>query len=479
MNSGNRSSFGFRRKSRPAGGAGGSRARFTPSSQTGSSDGGSFSALPPIRTRKPYGGRGGLSSSAGFGSSSGSSRSSGGYSRSSGGSSSGGFRGKPSFNRPRPGKKNSQRSERLDESRFVRKADVTQPVHEFVPHHKFSDFEIHAQLKQNIVKKGYLQPTPIQDQAIPVALKGLDVLGIANTGTGKTAAFLVPLLHKVIMDKNQKVLILAPTRELAMQINQEFQSFSPGLGIYSVLAIGGSSIGMQISGLRRPHHFVIGTPGRIKDLHARKVLRLDQFQNVVLDEADRMLDMGFINEIQYLLDFLPKQRQTLFFSATVSPQVRRLIDEFLQDPVSISVKKQETSSNVDQDIVRVAKGQNKLDVLAELLQQKGFEKVLIFGRTKRGVEKLSKALTQRGFKLVALHGDKSQGQRLTALRLFKEHKVRILVATDVVGRGLDIPDVSHVINFDIPDTYDDYVHRIGRTGRAEKKGFALTFVEDK
>lgn len=362
-------------------------------------------------------------------------------------------------------------------SQLIQKAQPIEKMADFVPKHDFRDFSFDQKLQLNIEKKGYSVPTPIQDQAIPIIFEGKDFVGIANTGTGKTAAFLLPLLQKILVDRRQRVLIIAPTRELAVQIHQELVSFAFGMGIYSVTCIGGDSIGRQIRDLRRLHHFVIGTPGRIKDLCMRKVLVLKSFQNVVLDEADRMLDMGFINDIRYLLSLLSSQRQSLFFSATISSEIHSLIRTFLRDPVTVSVKKQESSANVEQDVVKIPRGINKFDVLQDLLKQAQFEKVLIFARTKRGVEKLSSSLERRGFLAASIHGDKTQFKRQMALNLFKNNRIKILVATDVAARGLDIPNVSHVINFDLPANYEDYVHRIGRTGRVDKKGIALSFVD--
>jgi len=401
------------------------------------------------------------------------------YGRSSGSSSS-----RSSSSRAFGGGRNSKAKkvlgrafERIDAARFVKKSEIVEKAPEFVAKNKFADFPFDPKIKANIVKKGYVQPTPIQDESIPHILEQKDLVGIANTGTGKTAAFLLPLLHKIINNRTQKVLIVAPTRELALQINAEFVSFAIGTGLYSVACIGGSSIGIQISSLRKPTNFVIGTPGRIKDLITRKVLNLSQFQNVVIDEADRMLDMGFLPDMNFIMHLLPKIRQSLFFSATISPEINKLIQTFLLNPITVSVKMQETAANVEQDVVKIPRNRNKLDVLDELLRQQQFEKVLIFGRTKRGVERLTGSLVQKGFQVASIHGDKTQSGRQVALNLFKNNKVKILVATDVVARGLDIPNVSHVINFDLPATYDDYVHRIGRTGRAEQKGIALTFVD--
>ncbi len=383
------------------------------------------------------------------------------------------FKGKPKFG-PRP-PKNSHQGGKIDVSKMINKAVPTEAPKEYVPKHQFSDFAVDAKLKQNIIRKGYTKPTPIQDQAIPHILEGKDLVGIANTGTGKTAAFLVPFLNKVIHDRRQKVLILAPTRELALQIQEEFNAFAQGFGIHSVLCIGGASIGRQISNLRRNHNFVIGTPGRIKDLIQRRLLNLGFFHNVVIDEADRMLDMGFIHDIKQLLAMIPPDRHSLFFSATISPAVEELIRTFLRNPVKVSVKVGETAANIQQDVIRVD-NKKRLDVLQELLSKKEFSKVLIFGRTKHGVEKLSNGLSMKGFRVDSIHGNKTQARRQAALNNFRENRVQVLVATDVAARGLDITDVSHVINYDVPATYDDYIHRIGRTGRANKKGIALTFV---
>jgi ATP-dependent RNA helicase RhlE len=383
-----------------------------------------------------------------------------------------------SFTRRRPvSRGRGFKGQRIDVNRFINKAIVTEEVEHFVPEHAFTDFAVDQRLKQNIVKKGYLSPTPIQDKTIPHILRGSDVVGIANTGTGKTAAFLIPLINKVLLNPRENVLIVVPTRELAIQIDQELRGFIMGLRIWSVCIVGGASIGRQIAELRREHNFIIGTPGRIKDLMEQKFINLSRFNSVVLDEADRMLDMGFINDMRKMMAAMPKERHTLFFSATLSPEIEGLIHEFLKEPARISVKTRDTAKNVDQDIVRIDSSKGKLDVLHDLLSQKDFNKVLIFGRTKHGVERLFNTLVARGFKADAIHGDKNHSRRQRALKSFKDNHIQILIATDVAARGLDIPDVSHVINYDLPATYEDYVHRIGRTGRANKAGKALTFVE--
>lgn len=375
-------------------------------------------------------------------------------------------------NRGKPG-------DMIDISRFVNKNVEVREEVAYMPTHQFSDFAVDQRLKDNIAKKGYVVPTAIQDQTIPHVLQGKDVVGLANTGEGKTAAFLVPLINKLLLNTNERILVVAPTRELALQIDEEFMGFAAGLRIFSVLAIGGVGMGAQIERIRRTNcRVVIGTPGRLRDLIDRKVLNLNTTSNLILDEADRMLDMGFIPDITYLLEHLPKERQTLFFSATFPHDVEKLATTMLKNPVRISVKKRETSANIEQDIIRTSGDRaEKYSTLVKLLARPEFAKVLIFGRTKWGVEKLGRALHQDGLPAVAIHGDKSQGQRQSALREFKVGKARIMVATDVAARGLDIPSVSHVINYDVPASYEDYVHRIGRTGRAGKRGIALTFVE--
>jgi len=355
-------------------------------------------------------------------------------------------------------------------------ADIVQEKAEYIPQNKFEDFAIDPQIKKNIMYKKYFVPTPIQDQGIPFVLAGRDIIGIANTGTGKTAVFLIPLVDKVFKDKSQKVLIIAPTRELALQISDELREFAYGMGISSVLCIGGANIRRQRSDLLRNPNFVIGTPGRIRDFINQRCLNLSQFANVVLDEADRMVDIGFINDIKFFISLLPKERHSLFFSATISGKVKEIIEPFVTDPVTVSTKEGEAAKNVKQEIIKVPGGKPRVDILHDLLIQDGFNKVLIFGRTKRGVQKLTNELMDRGFKAGVIHGNKSQSQRLKALEMFRNNKIQILLATDVASRGLDIEDVSHVINYDMPASYDDYIHRIGRTGRADKTGVALTFV---
>jgi len=391
---------------------------------------------------------------------------------------SGGFRGGSNGRLRRPSRGGfKQKIEKINFSKFINKVQMTEEVAVFKPEHAFQDFKIVDALKEAIRVKGYLLPTPIQDRTIPQILMGNDIVGIANTGTGKTAAFLIPLINKVLLNRQEQVLIIVPTRELAIQIDNELKQFTKNMQIYSVCCVGGAPIYRQISELRLQYNFIIGTPGRLKDLIDRKMIYLDEFNSIVLDEADRMLDMGFVHDMRAIMKGMPKERHTLFFSATLSLDIEKLISEFLKNPLRISVKTQDTSKNIEQDVIQIKKGENKTDILCKLLDNNELTKVLVFGRTKHGVEKLSQVLTKKGIKAESIHGDKTHGKRQHALRLFKENHSRVLVATDVAARGLDISDISHVINYDIPATNDDYIHRIGRTGRGAKKGKAITFVE--
>lgn len=377
-------------------------------------------------------------------------------------------------------KRGNKQEMAIDLSKLINKAKPIADEKVFTPKHAFTDFPIDAQLKQNIIDKGYLAPTPIQDEAIPHVLKGLDVVGLANTGTGKTASFLIPLIDKVLkmraLGETERVLIMVPTRELAIQIEQEFWGFAKRLNLNAVVCVGGASIEPQIRVLRRTPSFVIGTPGRLKDLMERGDLDVRAFGTVVLDEADRMLDMGFVEDMRFIIGTMPREHHTLFFSATMGRDVERIIGEFLKDPITVSVKTRDTAATIDQDVVRVTR-ENKFSKLMELLKQPEFDKTLVFGRTKHGVERLAKDISRAGVPAESIHGDKTHGRRQKALGLFKQDKVKVLVATDVAARGLDISGVSHVINYDLPATYEDYTHRIGRTGRAGKGGQALTFID--
>jgi superfamily II DNA/RNA helicase len=396
-----------------------------------------------------------------------------------------GARGKSGRSGATPGfkKRKAQRPKRgepmyINPSKFVKRVSGARPAVSYVAKHRFADFSFGPELQANIARKGYQTPSAIQDQAIPLALAGRDVIGLANTGTGKTAAFLLPIINKLHADKQPfSTIILAPTRELAQQIEDQLSVFAYGLGIHSVLLVGGSNIDRQMARLRRKPQVVIATPGRMMDLTQRNNVPLERVHTFVLDEADRMLDMGFVGDIRKIASGMPKERQTLFFSATITARVKGISEEFLRNPITISAVTSDTSERVDQDIIEVGSSDEKMEKLLALLGEKSLERVLLFGKTKHGVQRLSDNLCKKDIKSVAIHGNRSQSQRKRALEAFKSGDARVMVATDVAARGLDIPNVSHVINFDQPMTYEDYIHRIGRTGRGEATGIAWTFVD--
>ncbi len=412
-------------------------------------------------------------SSSGEGSRGGSSR--GGYSSrgpSRGGFSRGGGSSAPrSFNAKRSFKKDF-----IDEKLFINKEAGVTEVDHYDAKHVFTDFGIADMLSANLTAKGLITPSPIQDQAIPVVLKGGDVIGIASTGTGKTAAFLIPLINKLVADKDHKMMVLCPTRELAQQVEAEFIAFTRGMKLFSVSCVGGAPIMRQIKELELGVHAVIGTPGRVKDLIERRKINMEFFDSIVLDEADRMLDMGFIDDMRSILGAMPKTKQGLFFSATFSPDIKRLCSDFLKDPVTVSVKTRDTAASVMQDVIRVNTDAEKVEALHEILIKPEYSKVLIFREMKRHVDGLAEELNKRGFKALALHGDMHNRERERAVKALEAGKVQVVIATDVAARGLDISDISLVINYDIPNNYETYIHRIGRTGRAKKLGHALTFV---
>ncbi|MBP6994359.1 DEAD/DEAH box helicase [Candidatus Woesebacteria bacterium] len=378
--------------------------------------------------------------------------------------------------RPR---RNMRGASTIPQYKYVKKAlEQISTVHDPVVLTKIQDMNLHADLKANIIRRGFITPTMIQEQTIPHILEGKDVVGIANTGTGKTGAFVIPLLDRIVNKLTSKVLIIVPTRELAQQIQREIHDFAQSaIFVKTAVSIGGGSMQYQMRQLQRDPQFVIGTPGRLKDFVERRVINMKNFDTVVLDEVDRMVDMGFIQDITHLLSLMPEKRHSLFFSATIAPAVGKTIERFATEPVTVSVSTHQTSDMVEQDIVKIPSGSTKLAVLESLLVKEEMAKVLVFARTKRGAEHLSNTLYDKNFKVSCIHGDKPQRKREQAIRLFQENHIDVLIATDVAARGLDIDDITHVINFDEPATYDDYVHRIGRTGRANKKGYALTFVQ--
>lgn len=360
-----------------------------------------------------------------------------------------------------------------------------QPVIELAPEdipapvqtRAFSEFHLPEVLKTALSRAHMSVTTPIQDQTIELGLAGKDVVGLANTGTGKTAAFLIPIIVQLLRaGRNGQALVLAPTRELAIQINNEFLRLAKGAGLRSVVVVGGANAKPQQIGLSRRPHLVVATPGRLTDFIKSGVWKPVQCNMVVLDEVDRMLDIGFIRDIERILSEVPTPHQSLFFSATMPADVAQIVERFSNQAVTVSVKTRETAAAVRQEVIRTTGNEDKLNVLSDRLRTSGYDRVIVFGRTKHGVDRLAKQLRARNFRVEAIHGNRSQGQRTRALGDFRAGKAQALIATDVAARGIDIPQVSHVINYDIPATYEDYVHRIGRTGRADAAGHAITFI---
>jgi ATP-dependent RNA helicase RhlE len=339
----------------------------------------------------------------------------------------------------------------------------------------FKDLGLLPVLTAKCEQLGFTEPTPIQKQAIPVVLEGGDVIACAETGTGKTAAFLLPILQKLHKNKQKgtTVLVLAPTRELANQIEAACRDFAPK-GITCAAIIGGSGYGKQTQALKRGVNVLIATPGRLIDFMEQGLADLSGVKTLVLDEADRMLDMGFLPAIKRIVKAVPVERQTLFFSATMAPEVERIAYQIVRDPEFIEVARRgKAAVTIEQKAYPVAP-QSKMPLLLDLLEKEEWERVLVFTRTKRGADRLAHVLEKRQHRSNRIHGDRSQSQREAALRSFKDGKTRVLVATDVAARGIDIDSVSHVINYDVPEAPEDYVHRIGRTGRAGNTGRAIT-----
>jgi len=369
-----------------------------------------------------------------------------------------------------------QRSAIKHEQYISKAKDVVREESLYVKHAVFSNFNLAPVVQKNIRDKGYVHPTKIQNGAIPQVLQGRDVLGMASTGSGKTAAFLLPMITKILKNPEEKCLIVVPTRELANQIRYELKTFSRGTDILDALIVGGAKYGPQINILRRNPKFVIATPGRLIDLHKTKRIDLKSFNNIVLDEVDRMLDMGFIRDIELIISNIAHKKQSLFFSATMNYKAENIARRLLVNPLKIKIEQQSAVVNIEQNIIKFEFTGEKINKLHDLLTGEEFDKVLVFSRTRRGADSLSKELQRRGHKCVAIHGEKSLNQRNRAISQFRQNNIDVLVATDVAARGIDIPDITHIINFDEPATYNDYIHRIGRTGRIGKKGVALTFV---
>jgi len=363
----------------------------------------------------------------------------------------------------------------FDPTQFINKNPIAVKEDIYVPKHKFADFAIDGRIKQTLTKLNLHTPSPIQDQVIPLILEGRDVVGLAETGTGKTAAFLIPLIELKKKNPRGVTLILTPTRELAIQVDNELRRLANNFRFYSTVCVGGVGIGGQIRTLRKSNQFIIGTPGRVKDLIDRGFIDVDAIDSVVLDEADRMLDMGFIHDMRVILGELSEDRHTLFFSATMDDKTLGLVHDFMRDPVTVSVKKKDVTDSILQDVVRYSK-EGKFQTLVDLLKKSDFTRVIVFGSMKHSVEKLGQELNRSGITAESIHGNKNHNQRQNSLKRFKSGQVKVLVATDVAARGIHVDNVSHVINYDLPNTFSDYVHRIGRTGRGSDRGMALTFV---
>jgi len=346
---------------------------------------------------------------------------------------------------------------------------------------KFEDLGLSEDILKALTRKGYTEPSPIQAQAIPAVLKGRDLMAAAQTGTGKTAGFTLPILEllrkgKPPRDKQVRTLIITPTRELAAQIQESVEAYGKHLKLTSTVVFGGVKINPQIKRLQRGTDILVATPGRLLDLHHQKAVKFDDLEILVLDEADRMLDMGFIHDIRKIIYHLPSQRQNLLFSATFSNEIRKLAKTLVNDPVEISVTPRNTTADtVKQWICPVDKKQ-KSELLAHLIHDNKWEQVLVFSRTKHGADRLTRQLEKNQITAVAIHGNKSQGARTKALAAFKKGNVRVLVATDIAARGIDINQLPQVVNFDLPNVPEDYVHRIGRTGRAGEVGQAVSLV---
>lgn len=332
--------------------------------------------------------------------------------------------------------------------------------------------------------EGYSRPTPIQEQAIPLLLDGQDLLGCAQTGTGKTAAFAVPIIQHLYENKVRRkgprpvrALIVAPTRELAIQIYDSFRAYSRFTGLRSVVVYGGVKQGKQVDALRKGADILVATPGRLLDLIGQGYISLDEVTHSVLDEADHMLDMGFIHDIKRIVRLLPEERQSLFFSATMSKEIESLSRKILGQPARITIKpEQATAERVDQALYYVSK-RDKRKLLLHLLEEEDMDSLLVFSRTKHGANKIVKVLDKAGVKAAAIHGNKSQTNRQKSLNAFKEGDLHVLVATDIAARGIDVDELSHVLNYDLPNVPETYVHRIGRTGRAKASGIALSFCD--
>lgn len=384
-----------------------------------------------------------------------------------------GFGGGRSFNSGRPSRASDMTHE-VDYSMYQAAAITSVQKKEESFSQKFDTLGCSEQLLKLITKKGYTHASEIQARVIPQALQGFDILGLAETGSGKTAAFLLPLIERVLADDNTTVLVLAPTRELADQINAELRSFTIGMRIFSTVCVGGMPIYRQAEFLKRQNHFIIGTPGRIEDLVMRRMINLDNITAVVLDEVDYMMDIGFVDAMTRILDRVPETRQTFFFSATMPPKIQSLCERYLRDPEIVDLPHGKGSNMVEQDIVRIPRGGDKIVSILEILKKPETQKTILFCDTKHEVERVCNSLKAANIRVAYLHGGLDQRKRFNVLTAFKNDTLDILIASDVAARGIDVKNITTVINYAPPQTHEDYVHRIGRAGRAGTLGYAYT-----
>lgn len=374
-------------------------------------------------------------------------------------------------------KVNKRQSSISDFSKLVKTASE-QITPAYQADRSFNNMPLSDSLKRNLGTKGYVKPSQIQNDTLESLLAGKNLIGVASTGSGKTAAFLLPVIEQLLKSpKANTALIVVPTRELALQIEEEFRSLTQKMSLYCASFIGGTKIGKDLRKLQQRNHVIIATPGRLKDLVNQRALTLEAFKMLILDEFDRMLDMGFVNEIRSIVKAMTNRKQTMLFSATLEANQKSIIDEIVRNPEIVKVDDGEsTNSRIDEDIIEVPEGADKMQMLIDLLSGNGFSKVLLFTETKRWADRVHKRLNQIGVKADTIHGNKSQNYRNAALTKFKSGGIQVLVATDVASRGIDVNDVTHVINYQLPLTYQSYIHRVGRTGRGGRSGKAFTFV---
>lgn len=376
------------------------------------------------------------------------------------------------------GNNSRRKKSTLDPQLLVKKAKISE-LKEYVSKREYSSMPIHQQLKEALAIKGYIKPTEIQDRTLEALLDKRDILGIAQTGTGKTGAFLIPIINQLIENNSKPfAMVVVPTRELAIQVQQEFKSMTKGLNLFSACFIGGTNINKDLQILRRDSHLIIGTPGRILDLVNRKALDLRKLNTLILDEFDRMLDMGFVHDVKRIINGMQNRKHTLLFSATLNDKQNNLIKDILNKPVTVKISNgSSTGDNINQDIIRISSEDDKFGILLEMLNRNNFKKILLFEETKHKVNRLCAKLNKAGIISDQIQGNKSQNARQKALGRFKSGEIKVLVATDVAARGIDVSDITHVINYQVPESFDSYIHRIGRTGRAGKTGEAFTFVD--